>query len=143
MRRFFARMGESLRRFMIGRYGGDTLNSFLLTASTVLFLLSFFRVLWFLFIPAYALMIWALFRCLSRNIYRRRGEEAKFLRLTVGIKKKFALHRKKWKERKTHRYYACPACRATLRVPRPQNRIILTCPRCGKRTEKGPRKLKK
>ena len=143
MRHFFARIGESLRRFMVGRYGGDTLNSLLLTVSTVLLLLSFIRALWFLFIPAYAVMIWALFRCLSRNIYRRRGEEAKFLRLTGNFKKRHALRRKKWNERKTHRYYKCPACRATLRVPKPQNRIILTCPRCGKKIEKGPRKLKK
>ncbi|MBQ8859081.1 MAG: hypothetical protein IJ012_04750 [Clostridia bacterium] len=143
MRRFFARIGEAFRRFMAGRYGGDSLNGFLLLAATVLFVLGFAPVLWFFSIPAYALTLWALFRALSRNHYKRRAEEAKYLRLTGGIKKKWALCRKKWKERKTHRYYKCPHCHATLRVPKPKNRIVITCPRCRERVEKGPRKPRK
>lgn len=143
MRGFFGRIGEAFRRFMMGRYGGDSLNGFLLLTATVLFVLGFAPVLWFLSLPAYGLVIWALFRALSRNIYKRRAEEAKYLRLSGGIKKRWALRRQKWKERKTHRYYKCPRCHAVLRVPKPKNRIVITCPRCRERVEKGPRKPRK
>lgn len=140
MRRFFARMGEAFRRFMVGRYGGDSLNGFLLLAATVLLVLSFAPVLWFFYFPAYLLMLWSLFRALSRNHYKRRREEAVYLRLSGKVKKRLSLWRQRWRERKTHRYYKCPRCRATLRVPRPKNRIVVTCPRCKQRFDKGPRK---
>ena len=85
-------------------------------------------------------MLWALFRALSRNHYKRRREEAIYLRLSGKVKKRLSLWRQRWRERKTHAYYKCPRCRATLRVPRPKNRIVVTCPRCKQRFDKGPRK---
>ena len=36
----------------------------------------------------------------------------------------------RWQDRKTHRYFRCPQCRATVRVPRGKGKIRITCPKC-------------
>ncbi|WP_262360849.1 hypothetical protein [Gorillibacterium timonense] len=33
-------------------------------------------------------------------------------------------------ERKTHRYYRCPSCNQTLRVPKGKGKLSITCSRC-------------
>ena len=32
-----------------------------------------------------------------------------------------------------NRYYTCPRCRQTVRVPRGKGKIAITCPRCKER----------
>lgn len=120
-----ASITASLRHFMAGRYGSDKLNMAILGAGLVASLLS----VWIRVVPvnlifwalSYGLMIWAIFRCLSRNTYRRYLENRKFFQLTEQIKDR------------DHRYYACPKCRQTVRVPRGKGKISITCPRCKER----------
>ena len=103
---------------MQGRYGMDKLNWFLLWTSVILALVSLFlpwpllRLL--LTVLSYIIMIWIISRCFSRQTYRRYEENTKFLRL---------LDRK-------HRYYSCPRCHQTVRVPRGKGKISITCPKC-------------
>ena len=115
----------AMRSFMEGRYGTDRLNMVILCAGLVASLLSMLvrshpigLILWVL---SYGLMFWAIFRCLSRNTYRRYLENRKFFQLTEQIKDR------------DHRYYACPKCRQTVRVPRGKGKISITCPRCKER----------
>ena len=70
---------------------------------------------------SYALMIWAIFRMLSRNTYKRYQENRRYLRL---------LERMKDRE---HRYYDCPRCRQVVRVPRGKGKISITCPKCAEK----------
>ena len=111
-----------LRHFMLGRYGTDKLNMAILTAGVALsFLALFIRNLLLdgiFTLLAYGLMFWAIFRMLSRNTYKRYQENRKFLRF---------LERMKDKE---HRYFACPRCRQSVRVPRGKGKISITCPKC-------------
>lgn len=123
-------------RFMYGRYGGDSLGTCLIWVSVVLLLLAYIPYLWPLSIVAYGVLIYVLFRALSRNIPRRRAEAAAYLRLQTRLRKKRALGKQIRAERKTHKYFKCPACRAMLRVPRGKGEITVTCPRCGKKTDK-------
>ena len=112
-----------LRRFMEGRYGTDKLNMVILGAALVIVIVySFFvpsetvrLILWAL---SYALMIWAIFRSLSRNTYKRYEENRKFLRFVEQIKDR------------EHRYFNCPRCRQRVRVPRGKGKIAITCPKC-------------
>jgi len=98
-----------IRHFMAGRYGTDKLNIAILTAGVVVCLLGMFP----LFIPiklllstvSWALMFWAIFRCLSRNTYKRYQENRKYLRFMEQLKDR------------QHRYYTCPRCRQPVRVP--------------------------
>ena len=121
----FRRLGERFRIFMYGRYGSDKLNVLLLCAGLILSILSsLIEDLAFLVIFSYALLFWCIFRMFSRNIAARQREAAAFNRF-----KKFFTDR-------NNRYYACPSCSQTVRVPRHKGRISIKCPRCGQRFEK-------
>ena len=116
------RITAGLRRFMTGRYGTDKLNTTILGAGVVLCLLCMFIRLplinLLLTTASYALMIWAIFRSLSRNTYKRYQENRKFLLLLD-----------RFKDRE-HRYFSCPRCRQPVRVPRGKGKIAITCPKC-------------
>ena len=116
------KMMSGLRRFMEGRYGTDKLNMVILGCALVIVVVYSFipagavqLILWAL---SYALMIWAIFRCLSRNTYKRYEENRKFLRVIEQIKDR------------EHRYFNCPRCRQRVRVPRGKGKISITCPKC-------------
>ena len=123
------RIKQALQRFMSGRYGTDKLNTWILGAGVILCLVSIFvpvaLVNLALTAGSYALMIWAIFRTLSRNTYKRYQENRRFLML---------LNRLKDRE---HRYFDCPKCRQPVRVPRGKRKIMIPCP---KRAEKFPGK---
>lgn len=130
MKRWLMRMGERLARFMYGRYGNDTLNHVLFGTALVLMLLSCFAPLWWLVFPSWALLIWATFRCYSRNLIKRRGELEVWRRIWRPIGGFFALQGNKWRDRKTHRYFKCRKCKVVLRVPKGKGMIDVTCPKC-------------
>ena len=116
------RIKQALQRFMTGRYGTDKLNTWILGAGVILCLVSMFvpaaLVNLALTTAAYVLMIWAVFRSLSRNTYKRYQENRRFLML---------LNRVKDRE---HRYFDCPKCRQPVRVPRGKGKIMISCPKC-------------
>ena len=121
-RQFTAKLSAHLRNFMAGRYGTDRLNMVILSVGLVASLLSvmikFAPVNLVLFLLSYGMMFWAIFRCLSRNTYKRYQENRKFLQLTGRMKDR------------EHRYFDCPKCRQMVRVPRGKGKISITCPRC-------------
>ena len=121
-RQFSARLSAALRGFMAGRYGTDKLNMVILSVGLAVSLLSvFFRrppVNLLLVVLSYGLMIWAIWRTLSRNTYQRYQENRKFLQLVDRAKDR------------NNRYFDCPKCRQLVRVPRGKGKISITCPRC-------------
>ena len=121
-RQFTAKLTYSLRRFMEGRYGTDRLNMVILCTGLVASILSGLMkgsglnvIFWLL---SYGLMFWAIFRSLSRNTYKRYQENRKFMQIVDRLKDR------------QHRYFDCPKCRQTVRVPRGKGKISITCPRC-------------
>ena len=109
------------RHFMLGRYGTDKLNMWLLGIGCGLSLLALLvpqPVRYVLTLLSQALLIWAIFRTLSRNTYKRYQENRKFLQLMDRIKDR------------EHRYFDCPRCRQQVRVPRGKGKIAITCPKC-------------
>ena len=112
---------NAMQRFMAGRYGHDRLNLTLLVVGCVLCFVQLLvpsGVGVVLTILSEALLILSLFRCFSRNTYKRYNENRKFLLLIDRIKDR------------THRYYTCPKCRQTVRVPKGKGKIAITCPKC-------------
>jgi hypothetical protein len=101
--------------------------------SLLFFLLSGFRVLWWMYFIALALMIWSAFRTLSRNIAARQRERIAYLRLTAKPRAARALQKNKWRDRKTHVYKRCPKCKNILRLPRVKGKHTAACPCCGNR----------
>ena len=76
-------------------------------------------------------MLWTLFRMFSRNLEKRRGENARFMeKVWWPVSRRIAGSRQQRMD-KEHRYFTCPSCGAVCRVPRGKGRIVITCPRCG------------
>ena len=121
-RQFSAKLAHALRCFMAGRYGTDRLNMVILCVGLVASLLSVISrnptLNMVLFVVSYGLMIWAIVRSLSRNTYKRYQENRKFLQIFDRLKDR------------QHRYFGCPKCHQTVRVPRGKGKIAITCPRC-------------
>jgi len=130
----FRRFGESFRRFMYGRYGSDELNIALLIAAVAVSLINsilsmllrtslvYGRIVSpILYALTLGLLGFSLFRTFSRNIYARQKENRWF--------------RQRWQRLRdrNNRYYRCPKCRQTVRVPKGKGKISIRCPKCGEK----------
>lgn len=122
-------MKEKLYRFMQGRYGNDQLNRFLMILVLVCFAVSLSGGRIF-YVIGTALLIYAYFRMLSRNIYRRRNENSVYMRYQYKVKQSFCTFKRDMQQRKTHHIYRCPSCKQKIRVPRGKGKIEIRCPRC-------------
>ena len=122
-------MMEKLRQFMYGRYGNDLLNFALLILGCVITgILSFIDVPYIHYLGLIPYLI-VIYRTLSKNIGARQRENAKFIEL-IQPWKKFIIKKTRQFQDKSHRYYACPQCHNTLRVPKGRGKIEITCPKC-------------
>ncbi len=126
----FQRFSESLRRFMYGRCGVDQLNLFLLSvviflslASVILSVIGGVCTLIGMLVNllSHLILLWYLFRFLSRNLEKRILENRRFLSLFSRIKDR------------QNRYYRCPNCKQTVRVPRGRGKVCIKCPRCNEK----------
>ncbi len=123
-----------LRTFFYGRNGFDTLAKHSLIASIVILLIGGFLpagVLKFVFIymVSYPLLIYAYFRILSKNVYKRVAENKKY---TGAIN----MTKTRWQQRKTHKFYRCPKCKTWLRVPKGRGKITISCVKCATKFDK-------
>ena len=119
-----------MRRFLYGRNRVDQLNIFLLAAALALSVLSLILSRFgpvcaiiglVVNLGSYVLLFWYIFRFLSRNLEQRALENRRFLT---------------WKSRITdrnHRYYRCPNCKQTVRVPKGRGKICIKCPKCSEK----------
>lgn len=121
---------NQLRRFMYGRYGFDHLTQFLLWVAIILTLASSLSHIKLLVYLSYIIIAYALFRVLSKNTNRRTKENFKFLEKTKSIRNIFSKMKMTINGTKTHRYYSCPKCRQTIRVPKGKGKIRIICPKC-------------
>ncbi len=142
-------------RFMEGRYGlrglSDNMQILLVAVYFLVALVNIFARSRIIGILQTALLLYTLFRVLSKNIPARENEN----RIVTAWKYKIQdawqfrtanaqarkerrteakAQREKEKERrkdKEHIYRECPACGATLRLPRKKGKHSVLCPRCG------------
>lgn len=122
-------MRNAIQRFMYGRYGNDQFGFFLLGLAVFLSLLAALSDFVLLNLVAEVIILYALFRMFSRNTYKRREENRKFLHRVNPFLKWFRLQQTIRKD-KTHRYFKCPNCSQYLRVPRGKGKITVTCRSC-------------
>ena len=130
----FNRIRNTVARFMVGRYGNDRLNRFLLGVYLALWLLSvcFSAVLMgrILSLLATLVAVALLLRALSRNIPARQAENDRFLRwwapTQVWLRRQFL----RLKDVRRCRYRRCPGCGSWLRLPIKRGRRTVTCYRC-------------
>lgn len=128
-------MRERFARFMAGRNGNDQLNLFLLGVAVALAVISaFFRSGGFgsfLSVVVLALLAYVYFRMLSRNVYRRREENGKFMRFRYNMEGRLRAAKERWVQRKDYKFFSCPSCHTNLRVPRGKGKIKIVCRKCG------------
>ncbi len=121
---------------MLGRYGSDQFNVFLVILAIVLMILNLFFIRnSFLSAIVWLILIYSLYRIYSRNIYRRRAENDKYLSIIQPIQKRISMIKKN-REDHEHKYFLCPECKQTVRVPRGHGKITITCPKCSHKFDK-------
>ena len=122
---------DRLQSFMAGRSGADHFFRFQAASALVLYLLSLLAHIRILRLLAWALLLTGLYRALSRNLAARSRENAVYLARREQALRWLNLQKCRWRDRRTHCYFACPKCGKTLRVPKNQGRIVVTCAACG------------
>ncbi|MBQ2953799.1 MAG: hypothetical protein IJE07_09635 [Clostridia bacterium] len=125
---FFTRFQMMMARFMVGRNGMDNMAFHALWGSVIISILSMF-----LPIPGIistVLMVYAIFRMLSRNVAKRRDENQRYIEFTEKITREVKQFFLRLKGRKTHKYFRCPSCRNRLRMKRGSGEKMITCPVC-------------
>ena len=120
-----------LMQFMYGRYGTDELSYALLIFGSILSFVNVFIRSGILQLVVYAVIIYAIFRVLSRNLEARRKENRFFKEKINFLKNKQELYKTRKKD-KCHVYKKCPMCKAVLRLPHRIGEHTTVCPRCGK-----------
>lgn len=131
MRNFMQRFTQSIQRFMYGRYGVDQLNTTLLYTTLGLSIIGMFWNNLIIYWVSYFTMFGMMFRALSKNHAKRYRENEKFLKATKPVLRMFAKTKHQLQD-KNNRYYSCPQCHQTIRVPKGKGKIAITCPKCRK-----------
>ena len=127
-------MRERFYQFMAGRNGNDLLSRFLSFAALAFMLLSLvFRgkagtVIWY---GALLVLIFSYFRIFSKNLPRRRAENAKYCQYRGQLIDGFRDWRERRCQRRDYKFFRCPSCSVMLRVPRGKGKIRVTCRKCG------------
>lgn len=123
---------EKLARFMRGRYGMDQLYYALIALAFALLFINLLLRSPFVEILMWIVIVWTIYRAFSRNIYRRQGENQRFLKVWNPLQKQYSLTMRRIREIKTHRYRRCPHCHKMLRLPLKKGTHSVSCPVCHK-----------
>ena len=120
---------------MRGRYGQDYFGRFLFFVAFGVSLLSYIPALRRGIYIAYAILLYEIYRFLSRNISARYRENEKFLRLfgslrNGGLTRGFGKLQNELRQRRTYCFFRCQGCGRKVRVPRGRGMLEITCPVC-------------
>ena len=133
----FQRIGGAIARFMYGRNGWDQLNQALFRgylalwiAEIVCGLLRWGLAARVLEAVLFSLMLIIFFRMFSKDLYRRRTENQKWVNWYCGMKNRNAGAKARHAD-KEHKYFTCKNCKTICRVPVGKGKIVITCPKCG------------
>ena len=141
MSRFFDKLRNGMARFMYGRNGADALNWAIFVLYLLILVLSALvapmttRVWVYTLFNAlsFALAVVYIFRAFSRNLDKRRAENARFLQWWTP--KRQAVRNWNFRRRdQEHCYIKCRHCGTRLRLPRGKGKIQVTCPKCHETT---------
>ena len=132
----FRKIGNAIARFMYGRNGMDQLNLVLMWVVLILDVVTMLvqrnhaAVSMVLYWLSMAGWVYVLFRIVSKNLSKRRGENQKFVNWVWRMKSSRAGAKERHAD-KDHKYFTCKNCKTICRVPVGKGKIIITCPKCG------------
>ncbi len=136
MKKFNAVNAEKLRRkfiaFMDGRNGPDALYKASIIVYMAMAVLNLFLRSTIIGILMWALFFWSMFRCFSKNVYKRGVENRVWLDIEGRFRKKFSMTKTMLTD-KEHSYKKCRSCKTVLRLPRRSGTHTAVCPKCGEK----------
>lgn len=135
MKDFLQRLQWRMAQAMQGRRGADGLANFSMLVGIILMFVSLIPHMGWLSWLALAAIIYACFRCYSKNIAARQRENDAYERIAAKPKKQLRLLVKKWQNRKTTLYFKCKGCGQPLSVPRGKGTLRVVCPKCKTETK--------
>ncbi len=123
-----------LAQLLYGRYicyGIDALTVILMVFSFIISFVNIFVSSILLYIFQTLILIYMMYRLLSKNISARQKENKIFADISAKHKANKQLKLRMKSEKNTHIYKKCPHCKVTLRLPRKPGDHTVKCPRCG------------
>ena len=123
-------MRDKIYRFMQGRYGTDDFYKFLFWVALIGIVINWFFKSQLLSFAVTLILVYAMYRVLSKNHSARYSENQRYLQATAKIRYWFDQQKKLMEERKYHHIYTCPKCRQKIRIPKGKGKIMIRCPKC-------------
>lgn len=123
-------MRDKIYRFMQGRYGTDDFYKFLFWVALIGIVINWFFKSQLLSFAVTLILVYAMYRVLSKNHSARYAENQRYLQVTAKIRYWFEQQKKLMEERKYHHIYTCPKCRQKIRIPKGKGKIMIRCPKC-------------
>ena len=123
-------MRDKIYRFMQGRYGTDDFYKFLFWVALIGIVINWFFKSQLLSFAVTLILVYAMYRVLSKNYSARYAENQRYLQVTAKIRYWFDQQKKLMEERKYHHIYTCPKCRQKIRIPKGKGKIMIRCPKC-------------
>lgn len=123
------KMKNGIIRFMYGRSGPDSLYKASLVLYMILAVVNIFAQSLVISLLMTVLFVWTMYRCFSKNVFKRQQENIRYLNFADGIKKKFRLYKAMLTD-KEHCFRKCKKCRTVMRLPRKKGCHTVNCPRC-------------
>ena len=123
-------MRDKIYRFMQGRYGTDDFYKFLFWVALIGIVINWFFKSQMLSFAVTLILVYAMYRVLSKNHSARYAENQRYLQATAKIRYWFDQQKKLMEERKYHHIYTCPKCRQKIRIPKGKGKIMVRCPKC-------------
>lgn len=129
---------DRLIRFFYGRNGADNFSRFLSIVALAFLAISLFTNIvkldglsFLLELLAMVCIVLSFVRTFSKNITKRREENAKYLALKGRFLGWFRTRKVRFDQRKEYRFFKCPKCKATMRVPKGKGKLLIRCRVCG------------
>ncbi|MGB4984451.1 MAG: hypothetical protein WBO70_01575 [Erysipelotrichaceae bacterium] len=122
-------MKNKLMQFMQGRYGFDKLNDSLNILTIILIIIQIFKPSVILTTIITLLLVFNIFRSLSKNISARSNENEIYLRMTRPIRATLKITKLNLMD-PNNKYVRCPNCHAINRLPKKKGKVEIKCPVC-------------
>ncbi len=122
---------ERFARFMVGRYGSDELNRFLVYLTMALVVLGLLLRSGVLIVPELICVALVYFRMFSKNINRRFQENQNYLNRRFRLSEGWRKGKFRFQEFRNYKIFKCPNCGQKLRIPRGKGNISIRCRKCG------------
>ena len=123
------------QQFMNGRRGPDDLANLCVWVAVILAIVDLFMHTGWLSWVSMALVVYAVWRMCSKNVYARMSENDAFLTSMGPVRPWLQNPGRAANELRTYKHVKCPSCGQKVRVPRGKGKLRVTCPKCHEKFE--------